>query len=54
MDKTLHLTGNKYNIAFMVFNVAYMVFGVLANIVFKLTGPKSSGTMIFIWYVWMF
>lgn len=51
MDKALHLTGNKYNMAVMVFTLAYVVFGVPANIVFKLAGPKSLSVMMFIWYV---
>lgn len=49
MDKDLHLTGNRYNIAVMVFTIAYMVFGIPANIVFKMLGPKSLAGMMFLW-----
>jgi MFS family permease len=49
MDKELHLTGNKYNTAVWVFTLAYVVFGVPANIVFRLTGPKSLSVMMFLW-----
>nr|OQO30769.1 hypothetical protein B0A51_02465 [Rachicladosporium sp. CCFEE 5018] len=49
MDKSLHLVGNRYNMAVMVFTLAYVVFGVPANIVFKLVGPKSLSAMMFIW-----
>jgi len=51
MDKALHLTGNKYNMAVMVFTLAYVIFGVPANIMFKLAGPKSLSVMMFLWYV---
>lgn len=49
MSKDLHLTGNKYNMAVMVFTLAYVIFGVPANIVFKLAGPKSLSIMMLIW-----
>lgn len=49
MTKSLHLTGNKYNIAVMVFTIAYVVCGVPANIVFKKTGPRSLSVMMFVW-----
>ena len=49
MDKSLHLVGNRYNMAVMVFTLAYVIFGVPANIVFKLVGPKSLSVMMFIW-----
>ncbi|KAK6437668.1 hypothetical protein LTR95_006128 [Oleoguttula sp. CCFEE 5521] len=49
MDKSLHLIGNRYNMAVMVFTLAYVVFGVPANIIFKLVGPKSLSAMMFIW-----
>jgi len=49
MDKDLKLTGNKYNMAVMVFTLAYVLFGVPANIAFKLLGPKSLSGMMFIW-----
>ncbi|KAK4501270.1 hypothetical protein PRZ48_007077 [Zasmidium cellare] len=49
MDIDLHLTGNKYNMAVMVFTIAYMVFGIPANIVFRLLGPKSLAGMMVLW-----
>lgn len=49
MDKSLHLQGNNYNIAFMLFTLAYVIFGIPANIVFRLTGPKSLSIMMFCW-----
>jgi len=51
MDKSLHLTGNNYNIAVMVFTLAYVIFGVPANVVFKWAGPRSLPFMMFIWYI---
>jgi len=49
MVKTLHLTGNRYNIAFQVFVVAYVACAVPANIVFKRLGPRTLPVMIFGW-----
>lgn len=49
MDKSLHLVGNNYNIAVMVFTLAYIVFGLPASVMFKRFGPKSLPTMMFIW-----
>lgn len=49
MSKSLHLTGNKYNIAVMVFTLAYITFAVPANMVFKRFGPRTLGVMMFIW-----
>lgn len=49
MDKDLALTGNKYNMAVMIFTIAYMVFGIPANIVFKILGPKSLAGMMVLW-----
>lgn len=49
MTKSLHLTGNKYNMAVMVFTVAYISFGVPANIIIKKTGSRSLSIMMFIW-----
>jgi len=48
MTKSLDLTGNKYNMAVMVFTLAYVVTGVPANIVFKKTGPKCLSVMMFV------
>ncbi|GME44229.1 Major facilitator superfamily [Neofusicoccum parvum] len=49
MDKDLHLHGNQYNMAVMVFTLAYVVFGVPANLVFKKCGPKSLSVMMLLW-----
>lgn len=51
MEQSLHLTGNKYNIAVLVFTVAYITFGIPGNILFRLTGPRSLSVMMFIWSV---
>jgi len=49
MDASLHLKGNNYNMAVMVFTLAYVVFGIPANLVFKKTGPRSLSVMMFLW-----
>lgn len=49
MSRDLHLTGNRYNIAVMVFTIAYMTFGLPASIIFKKIGPSSLSYMMFIW-----
>lgn len=49
MDKDLHLHGNQYNMAVMVFTVAYVIFGVPANLVFKKFGPKTLSIMMLFW-----
>lgn len=49
MDKDLHLTGNRYNMAVMIFTIAYMLFGIPANLVFKKLGPRSLAGMMAIW-----
>lgn len=49
MTKSLHLTGDKYNIAVLVFTVAYITFGVPANIIVKKAGTRSLSLMMFIW-----
>ncbi|KAF2160669.1 hypothetical protein M409DRAFT_28809 [Zasmidium cellare ATCC 36951] len=51
MDVDLDLTGNKYNMAVMVFTIAYMIFGIPANIVFRILGPKSLAGMMVFWGV---
>ncbi|KXT08296.1 hypothetical protein AC579_6684 [Pseudocercospora musae] len=49
MSHDLSLTGNRYNIAVMVFTLAYVILGIPANIAFRNLGPKSLSGMMFIW-----
>lgn len=49
MTTQLHMKGNDYNVAVLLFTVAYIIFGLPANIVFKKTGPKSLSVMMFLW-----
>jgi MFS family permease len=49
MTESLHLTGDKYNIAVMVFTLAYITFGVPANMLVKKLGPRTLPAMMFIW-----
>lgn len=49
MDEDLHLHGNQYNMAVMVFTLAYVIFGVPANLIFKKFGPQSLSVMMFVW-----
>ncbi|CAK3836004.1 vitamin h [Lecanosticta acicola] len=49
MQTDLHLTGNKYNIAVLVFTVAYVAFGVPANVAFRVLGPRSLAAMMLLW-----
>ncbi|KAF1951395.1 MFS general substrate transporter [Byssothecium circinans] len=49
MEKDLHLTGQRFNIAAWVFNLGYLVAGVPLTIVFKRYGPKSLCVMMVAW-----
>lgn len=49
MSKELHMKGNDYNIAVMLFTVAYIIFGLPTTILFKKVGPKSLSVMMFLW-----
>jgi hypothetical protein len=49
MTKDLHMRGNDYNIAVMLFTVAYIIFGLPASLIFKKTGPQSLSVMMFLW-----
>jgi fucose permease len=49
MTQQLHMKGNDYNIAVMLFTVAYIVFGLPASLIFKKTGPQSLSVMMFLW-----
>jgi MFS family permease len=49
MEKELHLTGQRFNIAVWVFNLGYLVAGIPMQIVFKKYGPKSLCVMMFFW-----
>jgi hypothetical protein len=49
MTEQLHMRGNDYNIAVMLFTVAYIIFGLPASLIFKKTGPQSLSVMMFLW-----
>jgi MFS family permease len=49
MVTSLHLVGNRYNIAFQAFVLAYVLFGVPATILFKALGPRMLPVMMFFW-----
>jgi hypothetical protein len=49
MTKDLHMGGNDYNIAVMLFTVAYIIFGLPASLIFKKTGTQSLSVMMFLW-----
>lgn len=49
MVPALHLTGDRYNVAFQVFVVAYVAFGVPSTILFKALGPRTLAVMMFFW-----
>jgi hypothetical protein len=49
MTKDLHMRGNDYNIAVMLFTVAYIIFGLPASLIFKKTGPQSLSVMMLLW-----
>jgi len=49
MTKELHMRGNDYNIAVMLFTVAYIIFRLPASLIFKKTGPQSLSVMMFLW-----
>jgi hypothetical protein len=49
MTKDLHMRGNDYNIAVMLFTVAYIMFGLPASLIFKKTGTQSLSVMMFLW-----
>lgn len=49
MTQDLHLHGNRYNLAVMVFTTAYMVFGIPASLVFKRFGTRCLSAMMGIW-----
>lgn len=49
MTQQLHMKGNDYNIAVMLFTVAYIIFGLPASLIFKKTGPQSLSVMMFLW-----
>jgi hypothetical protein len=49
MTKDLHMRGNDYNIAVMLFTVAYIIFRLPASLIFKKTGTQSLSVMMFLW-----
>lgn len=49
MPKSLHMKGNDYNVAVLVFTVAYVVFGMPANLIVKKMGPKVLVVYMFCW-----
>lgn len=49
MSTSLHLTGNKYNVAFQIFVLGYVLFGVPSTVLFKKVGPRSLAVMMFFW-----
>lgn len=49
MTKELHMVGNDYNIAVMLFTIAYIICGLPASLIFKKVEPKSLSAMMFLW-----
>jgi hypothetical protein len=49
MTEQLHMRGNDYNIAVLLFTVAYIIFGLPATLIFKKTGTQSLSVMMFLW-----
>lgn len=49
MDKDLDLSGQRYNVAVMIFTIAYVIFGVPANICVKMYGSGTLAAMMLLW-----
>lgn len=49
LTKSLHMTGNDYNIAVTIFTVAYVVFSAPATFLVKKFGPRMLPIFMFTW-----